>query len=69
MNNIEKIIGYTLSFLEWKVTPNGWDFDERNEYYSDSDIDMEKLHSRLLELHSDKRKYTDIGIIYDIEED
>jgi len=67
MNNIGKIIGYTLSFLEWAVTSNGWDFDERNEYYSDSDI--EKLQSRLLELHSDKRKYTDIGLIYDIEEE
>jgi hypothetical protein len=63
MNNTGEITGYRITFLEWEVTPNGWDFDERHEYYSAKTVDdCTKVGNRIIELEINKRKYTDIEI-------
>ena len=58
MNNTGNITGYSITFLEWAVTPNGWDFDERQEYF---DL-ISEVDTRMLQLFQNKRKYTDIKI-------
>ena len=58
MNNTGEITGYRITFLEWAVTPNGWDFDERQEYF---DL-ISEVDTRMLQLFQNKRKYTDIKI-------
>jgi hypothetical protein len=63
MNDTGEITGYRITFLEWAVTPNGWDFDERHEYYSGKTAEnCTKVYNRIMELETNKRKYTDIEI-------